>query len=59
MNQHLFQLVIDDVLTKEHALSESHNPNDLRIMLQTQAVAVKKEEEKKKELVASKLPWER
>jgi twitching motility protein PilT len=49
MNQHLFQLVIDDVLTKEHALSDSHNPNDLRIMLQTQAVAVKKEEEKKKE----------
>ncbi len=60
MNQHLFQLVIDGVLTREHALNESHNPNDLRIMLQTQEVAIKKEqEEKKKALVGSKLPWER
>ena len=36
MNQHLFQRVIEGVITKEDALSVSNNPNDLRIMFQTQ-----------------------
>ena len=36
MNQHLFQLVKDGTVTKEDALSISNNPNDLRIMFQTQ-----------------------
>jgi len=36
MNQHLFQLVKEGVITKEDALIVSKNPNDLKIMLQTQ-----------------------
>lgn len=36
MNQHLFQRVIEGVITKEDALSVSNNANDLRIMFQTQ-----------------------
>ncbi len=44
MNQHLFKLVKEGILTKEDALNVSLNPNDLRIMLQTQVVAdIKKE----------------
>jgi twitching motility protein PilT len=35
-NQHLFQLVKDGITTKEDALSISLNPNDLKIMFQTQ-----------------------
>jgi Tfp pilus assembly ATPase PilU len=37
-NQHLFQLVKDGIITREDALSISLNPNDLRIMFQTQMV---------------------
>jgi twitching motility protein PilT len=36
MNQHLFRYVHEGVITKEDALSISNNPNDLRIMFQTQ-----------------------
>lgn len=36
MNQHLFQRVNEGVITKEDALSVSNNPNDLRIIFQTQ-----------------------
>ena len=36
MNQDLFRLVKEKVITKEDALSMSNNPNDLRIMFQTQ-----------------------
>lgn len=36
MNQHLFQRVIEGMITKEDALSVSNNANDLRIMFQTQ-----------------------
>lgn len=36
MNQHLFQLVKESIITREDALSVSNNPNDLRIMFQTQ-----------------------
>jgi twitching motility protein PilT len=36
MNQHLFQLVKEGTITQEGALSISNNPNDLRIMFQTQ-----------------------
>ena len=36
MNQHLFQLVKEGTITQEGALSMSNNPNDLRIMFQTQ-----------------------
>ncbi|MBI4709539.1 MAG: type IV pilus twitching motility protein PilT [Nitrospirae bacterium] len=36
MNQHLLQLAKNRVITKEDALSVSNNPNDLRIMFQTQ-----------------------
>lgn len=35
-NQHLFRLVKDGIVTREDALSISLNPNDLRIMFQTQ-----------------------
>jgi twitching motility protein PilT len=35
-NQHLLQLVKDGITTKEDALSISLNPNDLKIMFQTQ-----------------------
>jgi twitching motility protein PilT len=34
-NQHLLQLVKENVLTQEDAINASKNPNDLRIMLQT------------------------
>jgi twitching motility protein PilT len=37
-NQHLFQLVKDGIITREDALSISLNPNDLKIMFQTQMV---------------------
>lgn len=56
MNQHLFQLVKEGVLTKEDALNASHNPNDLRIMLQTQAFTAKKEGDKKASL-GPQPPW--
>lgn len=36
MNQHLFQLVKEGTITREDALGVSNNPNDLRIMFQTQ-----------------------
>jgi len=36
MNQDLFRLVKEGIITKEDALSISNNPNDLRIMFQTQ-----------------------
>lgn len=36
MNQHLFHLVKEGVITQESALSVSNNPNDLKIMFQTQ-----------------------
>ncbi|MBI5187994.1 MAG: type IV pilus twitching motility protein PilT [Nitrospirae bacterium] len=39
MNQHLFQLVKEGAITKEDALSVSNNPNDLRILFQTQMPA--------------------
>jgi twitching motility protein PilT len=35
-NQHLFQFVKDGIITKEDALGISLNPNDLKIMFQTQ-----------------------
>ena len=35
-NQHLFQLVKEGIITKEEALSTSLNPNDLKILFQTQ-----------------------
>ena len=38
-NQHLFQLIKDGIVTKEDAISASKNPNDLKIMLQTQTLA--------------------
>jgi twitching motility protein PilT len=40
-NQHLFNIVDDGMLTKEDALASSYNPNDLRIMFQTQMVGDK------------------
>ncbi|MDI6802062.1 MAG: type IV pilus twitching motility protein PilT [Thermodesulfovibrionales bacterium] len=46
-NQHLLQLVKDKILTTEDALHASNNPNDLKIMLQTQAIGTAKEEAKK------------
>lgn len=47
INQHLFKLVKDGVLTKEDALTASYNPNDLRIMFQTQMVEAKMDNVKK------------
>jgi Tfp pilus assembly ATPase PilU len=35
-NQHLFQLVKEGIITREDALSTSLNPNDLKILFQTQ-----------------------
>jgi twitching motility protein PilT len=35
-NQHLFQFVKEGIITKEEALSTSLNPNDLKILFQTQ-----------------------
>ncbi len=52
-NQHLFSIVRDGVLTKEDALAASYNPNDLRIMFQTQMVGDKVENAKK----AQKPTW--
>lgn len=40
-NQHLFNIVQDGAITKEDALAASYNPNDLRIMFQTQMVGDK------------------
>jgi hypothetical protein len=39
--------VKDEILTKEDALTTSYNPNDLRIMFQTQLVEEKMGEFKK------------
>jgi twitching motility protein PilT len=41
INQHLFELAKEGVLTKEDALNASYNPNDLRIMFQTQLIEEK------------------
>ncbi|MBA4349025.1 MAG: type IV pili twitching motility protein PilT [Thermodesulfovibrio sp.] len=57
MNQHLLQLVKDKVLTKEDALSASNNPNDLRIMFQTQFVLTPPAEEPKKSPFGPQPPW--
>jgi Tfp pilus assembly ATPase PilU len=38
MNQDLLRLVKEGAITKEDALSISNNPNDLRIIFQTQMV---------------------
>jgi twitching motility protein PilT len=46
-NQHLFQFVKTGILTKEDALNTSYNPNDLRIMFQTQSMGDKVEDLKK------------
>jgi twitching motility protein PilT len=54
-NQHLFQLVLENVLTKEDALEASSNPNDLRIMLQTKVGAQR--EEPKRSPFGNKPPW--
>jgi len=40
MNQHLFQYVNEGTVTREDALALSNNPNDLRIMFQTQTPGV-------------------
>ena len=52
-NQHLFNIVKDGMLTKEDALAASYNPNDLRIMFQTQMVGDKVDTLKK----AQKPAW--
>jgi twitching motility protein PilT len=46
-NQHLFSLVQSGVLTKDDALTASYNPNDLRIMFQTQSIEAKVESMRK------------
>jgi twitching motility protein PilT len=46
-NQHLFQLVKDGIITREDALSISLNPNDLKIMFQTQMVMEGEKTERK------------
>jgi len=58
MNQHLLQLVKDKVLTKEDALSASNNPNDLRIMFQTQFGVTPPAEEPKKPSFGPQPPWQ-
>lgn len=50
INQHLFELVREGILTKEDALETSNNPNDLRIMFQTKMSALK-------ETASAKPPW--
>ena len=56
MNQHLYQLVRGNVLTREDALNASNNPNDLRIMFQTQPM-IPKRDLSTKQAPGSKLPW--
>ncbi|MGO9613031.1 MAG: type IV pilus twitching motility protein PilT [Dissulfurispiraceae bacterium] len=56
MNQHLYQLVKGNILTREDALSASNNPNDLRIMFQTQPMTPKRDLSTK-QAPGSKLPW--
>ena len=46
-NQHLFQLVKDGIITREDALSISLNPNDLKILFQTQMVMEGEKAERK------------
>ncbi len=46
-NQHLFEFVKKGLLTKEDAMNTSYNPNDLRIMFQTQMMGEKTEELKR------------
>jgi twitching motility protein PilT len=41
INQHLFDLVEQGVLTKDDALNASYNPNDLRILFQTRTIETK------------------
>jgi twitching motility protein PilT len=43
-NQHLFKLVHEGRINKEDALKVSRNPNDLRIMFQTQSITPDKDE---------------
>lgn len=43
MNQHLFELVRGGIITREEAVSTSKNPNDLKIMLETQSQEPKAE----------------
>jgi twitching motility protein PilT len=47
INQHLFALAEQGVLTKEDALTASYNPNDLRIMFQTKSIEAKVQSFKK------------
>lgn len=57
MNQHLFQLAQDGVLTREDALSASYNPNDLRIMFQTLGGKAPAADPKKVAAMPQRPPW--
>jgi len=48
-NQHLFKLIEEGKITKEDALTMSRNPNDLRIMFQTQTMAPQENDKKAEE----------
>ncbi|MCI0469934.1 MAG: type IV pilus twitching motility protein PilT, partial [Nitrospirae bacterium] len=52
-NQHLVEYVKQGILTKEDAISASNNPNDLRVMFQTQFAY------ERTESLSAKLPWMR
>ncbi len=43
LNQHLFEFVKKGLITKEEALSQSQNPNDLKIMFITQLAGFERE----------------
>lgn len=56
MNQHLFQYVKDGIITKEDALNISRNPNDLRIMFQTQMSQPSQEPSQEQETPSGQRP---
>ncbi len=56
MNQHLFELVQEGVLSQEDALDASYNPNDLRIMFQTKSIFARKGEDRRAPF-APNPPW--
>ncbi|MCX8029966.1 MAG: type IV pilus twitching motility protein PilT [Thermodesulfovibrionales bacterium] len=52
LNQHLFDYVKQGIITKEEALANSNNPNDLKIMFNTLLAEFPKEKE-----IPPKPPW--
>lgn len=56
LNQHLFKYIKEGVLTPDDAFAISNNPNDLKVMLQTQSIYAK-EQDKKAGFGAQRPDW--